>query len=294
LNTPLEKDTDRLAVAEAKKITGRLEEASQVLSEGLANNKNRPEIRRELSEVQRLIYLKSVKKTQNDAFTADLSLLEAATETDDENPNISSEIARLLPLKIKPTKRLVDALKKQNDAGLTSASAFRLLAEGYYALGNPKEAIRNWELSLLKEPDDVSAINNLALSIAKSSDKNLDRSLELLAKAQQLAPNSPEILDTLGEVLMMADRPKEAINKFELAIRLDNRRLTTRQKLKTAYEAIGMQDMAKVQSAVIESIQDQMKAEEKAKEEAEKAKAALEQVESSNDRPSGTSNGVVK
>jgi tetratricopeptide (TPR) repeat protein len=263
LNTPLEKETDRLAVAEARKMSSRLEQAAEVLSEGLLNKSTGPAIRRELSEVLRLIYLKSIFKTEAGPYQADIAQLEKAGEVDPLNPNISTEIAKLLPLKIKSSQKLVEILKQQNDAGVTSVSAHILLAEGYFASGNMKEAMKNWELALSKDPNNIGAMNNLALVLAKTSDANVERPLMLLNKARSLSPGNAEILDSLGDVLMMADRPRDAVNKYELSIRNDMTRNETRKKLLGAYERAGLEDMAKSLKKVIEKT-DKAQADEQA------------------------------
>ena len=264
INTSKEKESDRLAVAETRRMTGRLEQAAEILVEGLAIKNSGPATRRELSEIYRLIYLKSVFQTEAGTYQADLEQLEKVADTDPSNSNISGEIAKLLSLKLKPTKKLVDVLRKQIESGISSVEAHLLLAEGYLETGNNKEAIRNWELALGKNPNQVSALNNLALVLAKESENNIDRSLELLNKANALSPNNAEVLDSLGDILIMAKRPKDAINKFELAIRFDTQRIGTRKKLVDAYQSNGMEDDAKTLSKVIEKME-RIKAEEEAK-----------------------------
>ena len=264
LNSVSEKESDRLAVAEARRMTGRLEQAAEVLEEGLLNKSSVPATRRELSEIYRLIYLKTVFKTEAGPYQADLAQLEKVADIDPSNPNVSGDIAKLLLLKIKPTKKLVDVLKKQIEAGITNASAHILLAENFLQFGNTKEAIKNWESALAKDPNQPGALNNLALVLAKESESNIDRSLGLLTKALALSPNNPEILDSLGDVLLMAKRPKDAFNKFELSIRFDPQRLATRKKLFDAYQLNGMDDMAKALSKVIEKME-RAKAEEESK-----------------------------
>lgn len=271
LNLPTEKDSDRLAVAEARKMTKRLEQAASILSEGM-RNKSSPAIKRGLSEVLRLIYVDSVFKTEAGSYQADLAQLEKAGEADPLNPNISGEIAQLLPLKIKPSKKLLDILKQQIEAGITSVSAHILLAEGYFAFGNMKEAMRNWDFALTKDPDNIGALNNLALVLAKTSDANVERSLNMLNKALSLSPGNAEILDSLGDVLMIARRPKDAVNKYELSIKNDMKRNETRKKLLVAYEANGMDDMANTLRRVIQQIE----------KDEEKEKAKLKEKNASN------------
>ena len=255
LNTSREIETDRLAIAEACRLTNRLDQAIEVLREGLTARPDQVKVRRELSECERLVYKKSKTGLAQGGNQIDLTLLEKSAETDPSNPNISEEIALLLPLKIKPSKKLMDLLKRQVELGITSPSAHMILAEGYYAMGSHKEAMKHWELGLAKDPNNVIALNNLGLCIAKQSQPDLERSLELMSKALSLSPNNPELLDSLGEVLIIANRHKEAINKLEMAIRQDPKRTTTRKKLVIAYKAVGMNEMADAQLKFLDSME---------------------------------------
>ncbi len=254
LNTSQEEDTDRLAIAEVWKLMGKLDLASTVLTEGLLNKPDRPLLSRELSEIQIMHYVESIAQQPDGKFQADLALLEKAAETAPDNPSLSFEIAKLLPMGIKSTKKLVDVLKKQIQQDIVGAQPYMFLAGGYFGSGNSKEAIRNWEVALQKDSRNTTAMNNLAVALARSNPANLDRPFELLNIALSLAPGSPDLLDSLGDVLLIANRPKEAINKYELAIRQDKSRLSTRKKMVDVYKAIGMADEAMAQSKVIQSM----------------------------------------
>ncbi len=264
LNSTHPQESDRLAIAEVRRLTNRLEKAAEILTEGLHKTSSSPAIQRELSEIQRMIYLRSIYKTVAGPYEADISLLEKAAETDPSNPNISFEIAKLLPLRVKPSKELLELLRKHIESGITNAAAHVLLAEGFYAFENFKEAIKNWELALIKDPSNIGTMNNLALVLARTSETNIDRSLSILNKALSLSPTNAELLDSLGDVYLIANKPKEAINKYELAIRNDPRRIETQKKLLHAYQLNGMVDMAKTLSNEIEK-KELAKAEEERK-----------------------------
>ncbi len=264
LNSPLEQESDRLAVAEARTLTNRLEQAAEVLTEGLQNKSSGPATKRELSEIHRLIYAKSIRKTAAGPYDADISLLEKVVDTDPSNPNISYEIAKLLPLKIKPSKKLLETLREQVESGIAKAPTYILLAEGYFAFGKMEEAVKNWEFALIQEPNHIGTLNNLALVLAKLSDTHVDRSLSLLNKALSFSPANSELLDSLGDVYLIAKKPKEAINKYELAIRNDPSRLETQKKLLGVYQLEGMHEMAKTLSKEIEK-KELAKAEEELK-----------------------------
>ena len=255
LNTPSEKESDRLAVAELRKLTDQLDRAADVLTEGLTNKTSGPATKRELSEIQRLMYVKSISKSEAGEYQADTALLEKAAENDPLNPNISGEIANLLRLKVKTSKTLVGVLRKQLDAGVGSVSAHISLAEGMFVSGNIKDAIKNWEIALRKDPNNLGVLNNFALCLARESESNVPRSLEMLNKAISLAPVNAEIMDTLGDVLMIAKRPQEAISKYELAVRYDKARIGSRKKLVAAYRSIGMDELANTFEKTIKAME---------------------------------------
>ncbi len=267
LNAPTEKESDRIAVAEARVMTDRLEQAAEILTEGLQTKTSGPATKRELSEIQRLIYRRSIVKTDEGEYSADVSLLEKAAESDPLNANISTEIANMLRLKILPTQNLKNVLLKQLELGISSVPSHIALAEGYFVSGKVNLAIKNWELALAKDPNNLGVLNNLSLCLARESEKNAPRSLELIKKAAALAPASAEIFDTFGDILVIAKRPQEAIGKYEHAVRLELSRIETRRKLYTAYKLLGMDGQAEATSAVIKEMERAKELEEaKAKE----------------------------
>jgi len=256
INFPTEKELDRQSLADARLLNYRLESAADVLQEGLRLKLGGSSTVRQLSEVQRLIYLKTITKNSDGKFESNLNFLEAMADTDPTNPNVSGEIAKLLVFKVKPTKRLLDVLKDQIARDIIDVPSLLLLGQGHFVNSNFTEAQRYWELAVAKEPDNFAALNNLASCLIAISSSHVDRALELVTKASAIAPSNADVLDTWGEVLVLANRPKEAINKFELAIRLDLGRMETRQKLVSAYKILGMMADAEQQSKVIATMEE--------------------------------------
>lgn len=255
LNTSVETDQDRLAVAEAMVLSKRLDKAIEVLEQGLAGGARRPKLSLQLSETKRMQYTESIKTDETGKQTVDLSLLEAAAIADPMNPRVANEVANLLPRKIKPSKMLLDLLKDQILAGATTWQTHMVLAEAYYGMGNINESIRQWEMALDRNPNNLEALNNMAICMARLDPNNLEKPLELLNNASKLMPSNPELLDSYGEVLVLANRPKEAIIKYEMAIRQDGRRIDTRKRLVEAYQKVGMKELAKAQQAVVDAME---------------------------------------
>jgi tetratricopeptide (TPR) repeat protein len=261
LNTPLEQESDRLAVAEAKRLSNKPLAAIEVLKEGLMNKDPKPKLQRELSEVYLQMYRSTIESTEPKSpsdkvkWKVDFDALQKVVEADPTNPNFSLEVARLLPIEVTPTKPLLDSLKKQMQSGVTTSGTYILLAEEQFKQNKVKEAIKFWEIAIKQDPTNYLAINNLALVLAKDQPSNLDRPFEMLNQAVEAQPDNPELYDSLGELYLLANRPKDAINKLEKAIKLDQNRINTREMLVKAYKAADMEDMAQVQLRVIATIQ---------------------------------------
>jgi hypothetical protein len=64
---------------------------------------------------------------------------------------------------------------------------------------------------------------------------------------------------------MAAKKPKEAINKYEQSIAVDENRIETRKKLVDAYLAAGLNDLAKAQKEIIESMEPKPESDEDTK-----------------------------
>lgn len=256
INFPDEKEVDRLAVAEARILANRLDDAAGVLTEGVRQNLGGEKTVRQLSEIQGMIYRRSIRKLDDGEYELDLGLLETMADTDPENPTVSIEIANLLGYKKKPSKKLLDVLKKQIASGVIGVPSLLVLGDWYYLSKNLKEAERFWGMAVEKDPNNYIVLNNLATCLVELSPSNADRALELVVRANSIAPSNADVLDTWGWVLMIANRPKEAVNKLELVLSWDKGRIDTRRKLKTVYESLGMTEMAELQSKQIRKLEE--------------------------------------
>jgi len=257
LNTALETKSDRLAVAEARFLLGKPDSAIDILKEGLTKDStvNKPELSRTISSYKLKMFEKSIQRLDDGSVIADVSYLDDAVDADPNNPSISEVVARMLPLKIRPSRKVIAVLKQQIESGITTGDAHRILAEGYYASGNTAEAIKSWESAVSKSPSDVSSRNNLALVLARETPPKMERAMQLIDEATRLAPDSAEVFDTYGQILAIADKPSEAIAKLEAAIRLEPNRINTRKVLEQCYRKLNMNDLADDQSEAIKSLE---------------------------------------
>ncbi len=255
IGTSSETESDRLSVANSRLLSNQPEQAAEILSEGLSQHRGGEQTTKLLSEIQRMLYAKSIRKNDSGKFELDLRLLEKMVEIDALNPNVSTEIAKLIDYEVVPTEKLKDAITNQIANGNSSASSLIMIGEAYFRKGKYGDAQRYWEKAIAKEPDNFEGLNNLAVCLIAISESNADRAIELVSKANSVSPNNADILDTWGEALLAAKRPHEAVNKLEMAIRRDRNRIDTRKKLIAAYETLGMKEMAEKQAEVIHSLE---------------------------------------
>jgi putative PEP-CTERM system TPR-repeat lipoprotein len=94
------------------------------------------------------------------------------------------------------------------------ASTSLYLASMYQESTEDKQAIVHYEKTIELSPDNVIALNNLAWLYI---DSDPERALELARKANEQVPDSPEIMDTLGWILVQQNKVEEGLGYLEPA-----------------------------------------------------------------------------
>jgi tetratricopeptide (TPR) repeat protein len=82
-----------------------------------------------------------------------------------------------------------------------------------------QQAIQEYESILQKQPTNISILNNLAYALAES-DTDVSKALEYAQRAYNQRPNSPEVLDTYGYVLLKNGQAKKADEFLQRALQL--------------------------------------------------------------------------
>jgi putative PEP-CTERM system TPR-repeat lipoprotein len=88
------------------------------------------------------------------------------------------------------------------------------LATVQQALGNNTQAESHYKTILADQPDNVLALNNLALLYAQ---QNNPQAIELAKKAYEKAPDVPAIADTYGYILVKQGKAAEGLTILEKA-----------------------------------------------------------------------------
>ena len=212
---------------------------------GLAKDPGNEELKYLCSQALRLMYRQSIRKT-DEGTEINLSLLDAAIKEFPSNPYLAEDIALLSDLGAEASKELKAALEEQLAKGQATAVAHLMLANQEIKAGRLKQSLPHLEQSLKLAPSHPVTLNNLALVLALTDAKQLQRAEDLADKAVSIAPNNAEFHDTQGEIRLIADRPLDAIESLEKAIGLDPERRRTHELLAKAYRIAGSEDMAAV------------------------------------------------
>lgn len=85
----------------------------------------------------------------------------------------------------------------------------RLMSVSLHQAGDYEGARKYYERLVELDGQDVTSLNNLAFLLAKQR-MDMDRALQLAQRSAQIAPDSAEILDTLGFIQLQLGRVEEA------------------------------------------------------------------------------------
>lgn len=234
-------------------LEGKAVEGRELVLSGLRMDPENETLRRLLSEAYRLEYRASLNLSGNKA-QLNFGLLDAALKSDPANPRVGEEIAILLAMGKNASKELESALETQLANGQATALTHILLAEQKLRSGQVDAAIPHLELALLQAPGNPTALNNLALALARTDKGQFARALQLSQQAVALAPSVAEYVDTQGEIRSLMGDHTGAIECYERAIGMDESRTATRRSLAEVYRAIGLPDMAELQLKKIQEL----------------------------------------
>jgi tetratricopeptide (TPR) repeat protein len=101
---------------------------------------------------------------------------------------------------------------------------------------------------------DAVSRNNLAITLARNDPPDFERAFQLIEEAMRLAPNSPDILESYGQILSLAGKYEEAVVKLEEALEIDPNKLASRQTLEQCYRSLQMIELADAQAKIIENL----------------------------------------
>ena len=117
------------------------------------------------------------------------------------------------------TEVAIEQLEASESAGLLGPNHRVLLGRLHMGHGNTDRAEELYEAALAEDPELAAAKNDLAFLLARE-ERDLDRALELALEAQQEFGEEPQVLDTLGFVMLQRGLAGPAAEQFGSALRL--------------------------------------------------------------------------
>lgn len=132
----------------------------------------------------------------------------------------------------------IEPLQKAREALPNSSVVAGNLALVLDAADRKPEALEAYEATLKLDPNDASAMNNLAFLLADTG-VDLGRALAMTHRARQLQPSVVEISDTLGWVYLKMGMTDEAIQLFRDLVGKSPDRAVYRYHLAMAYQRKG-------------------------------------------------------
>jgi Tfp pilus assembly protein PilF len=119
-------------------------------------------------------------------------------------------------------KAAIENLKVAVQENPENRAAYMTLASLYERSGNLDAAIDTYEKAVAADPNLWSAHNNLAYLLAEHRDgkADLDRALKLAQRAEELRPEDPTVLDTVGWVQYKAGAVDDALATLEKAFEI--------------------------------------------------------------------------
>ena len=133
-----------------------------------------------------------------DRFDDAMRLAREVQKTEPKNPGLPIVMGMVLVGQKKPQEAIEafnQALAVKSDLG----DAHRGLGQAYEQLNQTDKAVAAYQRAIAINGNDAASLNNLAWILSEAR-KSPDEALPLVTRAEQLAPDAPEVLDTLGWV----------------------------------------------------------------------------------------------
>lgn len=171
----------------------------------------------------------------------------------------------------------IEQLEASESAGLLEPNHRVLLGRLHLRNGNAARAAELYEAALAEDPNLAGAKNDLAFLLAREG-RDLDRALQLAQEAQQALGNVPQVVDTLGYVMLRRGLAGPAAEQFGSALLLAEERGEASADLHyhmgLALRALGQEETAAEHLAKALSVDPEFVDAEDARRQLEEARAA--------------------
>ena len=138
------------------------------------------------------------------------------------NPDSSElvEIEVRLLARQKQMNQALEAAQKAAKRWPNNAEVFFLLGSLQDETGDKKAAFKTMEQLITQHPDNYQALNYVGYTLAEEN-RDLDRAMTLLVRANEIAPNMSYIVDSLAWAYYKAGKIDDALKEIRRAVTLD-------------------------------------------------------------------------
>lgn len=245
---------DIIQLASLMLVKGETQRCRELVDKGLRLDPGNATMRRLASNSLLVDFRKTVNE-KADGLELNLDLLDAALKADPSNPELSVDLARAINLGIKLPPEMNEKLETYLASGRASGLLHLMFANQKIIKGDINGAIPHLEIADRLAPKSPVIMNNLALALALTDRSQLERAFGLITEAIKVAGEQMDLVDTQGQINLIAGRAVEAIACFEKVLAVNPNSVETRKMLAEAYKLAGMESLAQKQQEVIESLQ---------------------------------------
>ena len=233
---------NRLALGEGLLLLERYEEAAKVLQEGMTLHDD-PEYHQSLGLVL-MHWSDAMLRDSSDQRPQAFQLLAVAIE---QNPNemlLFDRMLALLRTNDETATAARDFLTENIVAGRSAGVSHLILGTDLYLDDKVNEAGAHLEQAFRLIPNGLVVANNYAWFLLHGDPPDTERSLQIIDSVIARDPDLAEFHDTKGHILLARNDWQGAISEFERALAGMVPRAETHFALATAYEKIGLPDIA--------------------------------------------------
>lgn len=243
VDADMSNDAARVAWATVETRLGRHDEAIRVLRQGY--DATRDPVYRKYIAATCAAAVRDVQRDDPANLADQVRFLERGLDADPANRDLLRQLALLSQGDEPASEPLRKRLKQELADGRASASLHFALGIAAHGRGDEAAARLHFERALeLDERGAPEIANNLAYHLATQEPVDLPRALELAEAALRKFPDSPNLLDTRGVILVKLGKVEQGVADLERALRSLGPGVERHQALADAYEALGDPELA--------------------------------------------------
>lgn len=132
----------------------------------------------------------------------------------------------------------LDDLSRLNRIAPEYARGYSQKGVCWYRLGKTQQAIRAVRQSLHGQPTDFQVRYNAGTLLLREN--HLEPAIHELEKAYEIAPRDPEVVLNLGVGMYLCELPRQALDHFRLAVRMNEKHALARYNCAAVYTALDL------------------------------------------------------